>query len=227
MLRRLQFAQCTQARCTVQRVWRCCSVASLTPCPNLPHSFLLYHVWLCACCVLGVGACARVDISVGAGLVRRIQKLKFPACGEAGCDCTRGTGNASDASCRVAGAPEEEEEEEERLRQGQQRGMEVDAPGVIVNGGARVTTALAQQTAREGKGGDAREESLEEEEEEEEEEGGAEESEDEMLPYYINDWANFTASREKILDMAKECALSASLSQNDIENSFALYTQRS
>ena len=170
--------------------------------------------------MLGVGACARVDISVGAGLVRRIQKLKFPACGEAGCDCTRGTGNASDASCRVAGAPEEEEEEEERLRQGQQRGMEVDAPGVIVNGGARVTTALAQQTARLGKGGDAREESLEEDE------GGSEESEDEMRPFYINDWANFTASREKILDMAKECALSASLPQSDLENPFALYTQR-
>lgn len=157
---------------------------------------------------------------MGSGLVRRIQKLKSPAWGEAGYDCTHGTGNASDASCRVTGSPEDENEEG-CLRRGQQRGMEVDESRVIVDGGARVTTALTQQTAREGKVGAAREESLEEDE------GGAEESEDEMLPYYINDWANFTASREKILDMAKECALSASLPQNDLENPFALYTQRS
>ena len=209
-------SQVYRAAC-IEVLW--CGVASLTPCPNLTRSFL-YHVcgyvrggWV------GVGVCACGDASVGAVLVRRIQKIKSPACGEAGCDCTRGTGNASDASCRVTGAPEDEKEEG-RLHRGQQRGMEEEATRVIVNSGARVTTALAQQTARLGKGGDAREESLEEDE------GGSEESEDEMRPFYINDWANFTASREKILDMAKECALSASLPQSDLENPFALYTQR-
>jgi hypothetical protein len=54
-----------------------------------------------------------------------------------------------------------------------------------------------------------------------------EEEEDEMRPYYINDWANFTGSRERILDMAKLCAESFSLPQSDLQNPFALYTQRS
>jgi hypothetical protein len=209
-------SQVYRAAC-MEVLW--CGVASLTPCPNLPRSFL-YHVCGYVRVVwVGVGVCACVDLSEGAGLVRRIQKLKSPACGEAGCDCTRWTGNASDASCRVTGALEDEKEEG-RLRWRQQRGMEVESQRVTANSGARVTTALAQQTARVGKGGDAREESLEEDK------AGSEESEDEMRPYYINDWANFTASREKILDMAKECALSASLPQSDLENPFALYTQR-
>lgn len=47
-----------------------------------------------------------------------------------------------------------------------------------------------------------------------------------MRPYYINDWANFTGSRERILDMAKLCAESFSLPQSDLQNPFALYTQR-
>ena len=87
-------------------------------------------------------------------------------------------------------------------------------------------TLRAQDTAQRNHGSEAGGEGGEEKGENEEAEV-VEEEEDEMRPYYINDWANFTGSRERILDMAKLCAESFSLPQSDLQNPFALYTQRS
>ena len=196
-------------------------VSPSMPVPALPFLrslrcvFVFVFVCLCVClCVW----CARMGTR-GTGLVRKIQKLRSPACGEAGCDCTRGNQNASAVPCTCTDAPEKCACKE------QQHARRADARA-LVDSGDDVKTLRAQDTAQRNHGSEAGGEGGEEKGENEEAEV-VEEEEDEMRPYYINDWANFTGSRERILDMAKLCAESFSLPQSDLQNPFALYTQRS
>jgi len=207
--------------CHVHSVTQMAGVSPSMPVPALPFLrslrcvFVFVFVCLCVClCVW----CARMGTR-GTGLVRKIQKLRSPACGEAGCDCTRGNQNASAVPCTCTDAPEKCACKE------QQHARRADARA-LVDSGDDVKTLREQDTAQRNHGSEAGGEGGEEKGENEEAEV-EEEEEDEMRPYYINDWANFTGSRERILDMAKLCAESFSLPQSDLQNPFALYTQRS
>ena len=199
------------------------AVSPSVPVPALPDPDAPLSQ-MCVC------VCTRVCVSgAGTGLVRRIQKLKSPACGDAGCDCTRGNQprhptsdhrrdpKASTAPYRVTGTPE-------KCACKEQQHVKGSDACALADSGEGGTASAAQDTAQMSH---ASEVGADGNDQRDKHEKAEEQEEDEMRPYYINDWANFTASRERILDMAKLCAESFSLPPSDLENPFALYTQRS